>query len=184
MQIPTSEPRIVQAGDTLAWRRLLQDYPAPTWVLKYRLINANARIDLTAAADGSAHLVTVTAAATAAWAAGTYTVQATVETATERYTIARGAMQVKPNLAAMGANFDARSHVRKALDDTVAALATWIASNGQVQEYDIAGRTMKYSNMAEIQKRIALLRREVAAEEAADKIAAGITPARRLLVRF
>ena len=48
------------------------------------------------------------------------------------------------------------------MDDLRAALATWIASNGQVQEYSVAGRTMKYASAADIQARIQLLEREVA----------------------
>lgn len=183
--IPSTEPVYVQAGDTVAWTRDLADYPAPAWTLKYRLINAAARIDITAAASGSAHSVSISAATTAAWVAGEYTWQAYVDgAASERHTVGGGRITIKPNLAAMGANYDARSAARKALDDTRAALSTWIASNGQVQEYEIAGRRMKYASMADILGRLRLLEREVANEDAAEKLAAGLQTARRLLVRF
>lgn len=183
--IPSTEPLYIQAGDTVAWTRDLTDYPASAWALKYRLINAAAKIDITAAADGDTHSVTVAAATTATWADGDYTWQSYVEGgASERYTVATGRLTIKPDLAAKAAAFEARSTARKALDDTRAALATWIASNGQVQEYEISGRKMKYSSIADIQGRIQLLEREVAREEAAEKLAAGLQPARRVLVRF
>jgi hypothetical protein len=182
---PNIEPAFAQAGDTIAWTRDLSDYPAPAWVLKYRLINADARIDITAGASGALHAVSLSAVTTAAYTAGTYTWTAYVEGGTaERYTIGSGSMVIRPNLAAMASNYDARSVAKKALDDTRAAMATWIASNGQVQEYSIAGRTMKYASMADIAARIQLLEREVSREDAANKMAAGIQPARRLLVRF
>lgn len=183
--IPSTEPLFIQAGDTVAWTRNLADYPASAWDLKYRLINAAAKIDITAVADGDTHSVTVAAATTATWAAGEYTWQAYVEGgSSERYTVASGRLTIKPDLAAKAAAFEARSTARKALDDTRAALATWIASNGQVQEYEIAGRRMKYSSIADIQGRIQLLEREVAREESAEKLAAGLQPPRRVLVRF
>lgn len=183
--IPSTEPLYIQAGDTVAWTRAIADYPAGAWTLKYRLINAAAKIDITAAADGDTHSVTVAAATTATWAAGDYTWQAYVEGgSSERYTVASGRVTIKPDLAAKAAAFEARSTARKALDDTRAALATWIASNGQVQEYQIAGRVMKYSSVADIQGRIQLLEREVAREEAAEKLAAGLQPPRRVLVRY
>lgn len=183
--LPISEPAFARAGDTLAWRRTLADYPAPGWTLKYRLINAAGKIDIVAGVDGSDHLVSVAAATTAAWAAGDYEWSAYVEGgSSERYTIATGRIVIKPNLVAQVAGFDARSTARKALDELRAALATWIATNGQVQEYEIAGRRMKYASAADLRARISLLEREVAREDAAEKLAAGQDPGRRLLVRF
>lgn len=183
--IPSTEPSFVRAGDTVAWTRTLDDYPASAWTLKYRLINAAGKIDITAVADGDTHSVSVAAATTAAWTAGVYAWQAYVEGGTsERYTVGTGTVTVQPDLAAEAAGFEARSTAKKALDDTRAALATWIATNGQVQEYQIAGRVMKYSSIADIEGRIRLLEREVAREEAAEKLAAGLQPPRRVLVRF
>lgn len=181
---PTTEPAAITAGDSFTWQKTLADYPAGTWTLKYRFINAAGKIDITAAASGSDHAVTVAAATTAAYASGDYTWQAYVTSGAVRHTVASGRVTVKPNLAAQLAGFEARSTARKALDDTRAALATWISSNGQVQEYQIAGRVMKYSSIADIQGRIQLLEREVAREEAAEKLAAGLQPPRRVLVRF
>jgi hypothetical protein len=183
--IPTSEPAFLQAGDTLSWQRTLADYPASSgWVLSYRFINSAARFDITAAASGADHLVTVDAATSAAYAAGDYTWQAVVTKATERYTIGSGRATVRHNLAGMTSNYDARSTAARALDDLRIALAGWLTSSGTVQEYEIAGRRMKFASAADIQQRIALAEREVARETAAANLAAGISAGRRVLVRF
>lgn len=182
---PTKEPAFIRAGDTVTWRRTLADYPASSgWALKYRIINAAGKIDLTATASGDDHLVSAAAVATATWAAGEYTWQAYAEKSGERHTVGTGRLTVQPNLAAQAAGFDARSTARKALDDTRAALATWIASRGHVQEYEIAGRRMKFASLADIEGRIRLMAREVAREESAEKLAAGLGAGRKVYVRF
>lgn len=183
--IPTTEPAILQAGDTIKWRKALPDYPASAgWSLAYRLINAAARIDITAAAEGDDHLVTVAAATSAAWAAGAYTWTAFVTNGSDRYTLGSGTITIRPDLAAMQAGFDARSTARKALDDLRTALAAWLSSNGHIQEYDIAGRRVKFASADDLRARIALAEREVAREDAAERLAAGIPAGRRVLVRF
>ncbi|MGZ7215790.1 hypothetical protein ACXWOG_11370, partial [Streptococcus pyogenes] len=70
------------------WMRLLPDYPASDgWQLSYRLINAHARIDIVASADGDAHRVVIPAATSAAYAAGEYTMVGQVTRSTDRHTI-------------------------------------------------------------------------------------------------
>ena len=182
---PTTEPAFIQAGDTTTWQKTLADYPASAgWVLAYRLINSAGVIDITAAASGDDHLVTIPAATTADYAAGAYTWVATVTLATERYTLGRGTVTVQPDLAAQPAGFDARSTAQKALDDLRAALLRWLSTSGHVQEYEIAGRRMRFTTAADIQARIGLAEREVAREKAALRIASGLAPANRIYVRF
>lgn len=183
--IPTTEPAFLQAGDTLTWQRSLPDYPASdSWVLSYRLINADGKIDIEAAASGDDHLVTVAAATSAAYTAGDYEWTAYVTKASERYTVGNGRLTIRPDLAAKTAGFEARSAMRKARDDLRTALATWVTSNGHVQEYEIAGRRMKFASAADIQQRINLVERELAREDAAARLAAGLDAGRRVLVRF
>lgn len=182
---PTTEPAFIQAGDTTTWQKALPDYPASAgWVLSYRLINSAGAIDITAAASGDDHLITIPAATTAAYPAGTYTWVATVTLAAERYTLGRGTVTVQPDLAAQPAGFDARSTAQKALDDLRAALLRWLSTSGHVQEYEIAGRRMRFTTAADIQARIGLAEREVARENAALRMAAGLPAANRIYVRF
>lgn len=122
MDIPSNEPSTLRAGDTWAWKRAdLTDYPAPTWALKYYFRNAAAKFSITAAADGAAHAVSVAMATTAAYTVGHYDWIAVAESATERYEVDTGRLQVLPNLAT-DVVYDARSFARKMLDYIEAAL--------------------------------------------------------------
>ena len=167
--IPEIEPSSVTAGDTIAWTKSIQDYPASaSWVLKYRLINATAKIDITASASGSAHAVSVSKTTSASWAAGFYDWQAYVEKGTERFTVGTGRMQVLPNLADVAAaGYDTRSVARKTLD----AINAWLTTRDlAVAEYEIAGRRMKYISIAELLKLRSSLQADVYAEEKALRI--------------
>lgn len=182
--VPTSEPASVVAGDTVAWTRSLADYSAADgWVLKYRLINASGKIDITASASGADHAVSVAAATTAGWSAGDYTWQGYVEKAAERYTVGSGAVVIKPDLAAESAGFDTRSAARKALELLDAALVTH-GANAWTQEYEIAGRRMKFKSAADFMAWRDKLKAEVAREDAADRLAAGLGSGTKLYVRF
>jgi len=185
MGIPTTVPAVITAGDTLAWTRSLADYSAADgWVIAYRLINAAGKIDITGTASGQDHAVNVSAATSAGYAAGDYTYQEFVTKAAERHTTAVGSITIRPNLAAQAAGFEARGTWTKALADLRAALATWITSSGQVAEYEIAGRRMKFSTAADIRMRIAIAEKEAARERSADLAAQGQDLGRQIVVRL
>lgn len=183
--IPTAEPPFFHAGDTLKWQRSFPDYPASAgWTLSYRLVNSTGNISITATPSGDDHLVDLSSSTTATYPAGIYTWHAVVTKAGERHTVGTGTITIKPNIADQVGGFDARSNAKKALDDLRAALATFLATKGHVQEYQIAGRVMRYRSAADIQRAISLLEREVAREEAEERLAAGLGIGRRVLVRF
>lgn len=180
--IPSAVPDSFVAGDTVKWQISLDDYPASdSWVLKYRLINASAKIDITAA--GADHLVTLTAATSAGYAAGKYTWQAYVEKAAERYTVGSGAIEIKPNLAAQTTGYDTRSSAKKALDAMNTALELY-GQKAWVESYEVAGRTMKFKSSEEFIAFRSRLQIEVRGEEAAARIAAGLSPRNKIHVRF
>ena len=181
--VPTIEPDAVVAGDTLTWRRTLADYPAGTWTLKYRLINAASKIDITTTADGSDHLIAVTSTASATYTAGDYVWTAWVEKTGERVTVGGGTMTVRPNIAAL-TTLDARTDAAKILDQLMAAYTAYTVSNGLVAEYEIAGRRMKYRSAAEILEQIDRWKATVAAEKRAERIAAGLGGGNKVMVRF
>lgn len=185
MEIPTSEPSVVVAGDTLSWRITLDDYPASAaWVLSYRLINATGKIDITAGASGDDHLVSVSAASSAVWSAGEYRYTAWVTKGAERHTVKSGTMRVRPNVAALN-TLDDRTPEKIALDALRSAYVDYVSNNqGHVAEYEIAGRRMKFRSAAEIWMQIERLSVEVAKQTAAERLAAGLPARRRLLVRF
>ena len=186
IEIPDIEPARVRAGDTVTWRKTLADYPASAgWTLYYRLIAAAAKIDITAAADGDTHLVTVAKATSAGWTPGAYTYVAWVASGTERATVAQGAMTVLPDLAAVtAAGYDSRSQAKKMLDAIDAALLS--LSSGErlaVVEAELAGRRLKYdlNNLMNLRN---LYAAQVRAEENAERAALGLGPRNKINVRI
>lgn len=184
--IPTKEPASVTAGDTLVWTKSLTDYAASAgWTLKYRLINATSKIDIVAAASGADHAITVLASVSAAYVAGWYDWRAFVEKATERYTVGSGRMQILPNLAGVAAaGFDDRSQPRRILELLMSAYESAATSRAFVQEYQISGRQMKFNNKADWILEINFWKSQVAQEERANRINAGLGAGNKLLVRF
>lgn len=181
--IPTTEPTSFTAGDTVAWVKTLEDYPASdSWVLAYAFINAAAKFSLTASASGDNHAVTIAAATSAAYAAGTYTWVATVTKAGERYTVGTGSATVLPNLAA-ASTYDTRTPARKALDAAETALATY-GAKAYLQSYEIAGRSQRFQDPGAFLAWRDKLKAEVRREENAAAIAAGRRPRNQVLARF
>lgn len=179
----TTEPTRVTAGDTVTWLKSLSDYPATSgWVLSYTLINGTAKITATATASGADHLVSIAAATTAGWAAGTYTWQAVVTKAAERYTVGQGTIIVAPDLAA-AATYDTRTSARKALDAVNVLMETY-GAKAYLQGYEINGRKQQFHNPGDFLAFRSRLMAEVAREDNAARIAAGLAPRNQIAVRF
>lgn len=184
--VPTTEPLSVFAGDTLTWKKTLTNYPASAgWTLRYRLINAAAKIDIIAAASGDDHLVTVAAATSTAYAAGTYDWQSYVTNAGgERYTIEQGSMDVLANWAGAAAGLETRSTAQQILDVLEAQWLKAATNRAYVFEYQVAGRKMKFATRQEWVIELDYWRREVAREKRAARLAAGRESGRKVYVRF
>lgn len=177
-------PATLRAGDTLADTFSLSDYSAADgWVLTFTLSNAAGKKTAACTASGADHALAVTAATTSAWAAGAYTWVAHVAKAAERYTVADGQIQVLPDLAGAVAGTDSRSYYRQALDAAEAALVTYGAKAYQ-QELSIGDRRQRFHAPGEFLAFVNKLRAQVKAEEAADRLAQGLAPRNKLLVRF
>ncbi len=179
----TTEPSRVTAGDTLIWLRSLPDYPASAgWVLTYTLINLAGKKTITATASGDDHLATVPAATSAAWPAGLYTWVAAVAKAAERYTVATGALTVDPDLTAV-ATYDARTSAKKALDAVNLAMETY-GAKAYLQGYEINGRSQRFHTPGEFMRFRSQLMAEVAREDNAARLNAGLGTSNQLKVRF
>lgn len=179
----TTEPTRVTAGDTITWLKILSDYPASSgWALAYAFINALAKQTVTAAASGADHLATVTAATSAGWAPGTYTWVATVTKGAERYTIGQGTTLVAPNLSA-AATFDTRSSAKKALEAVDLLLETY-GAKAYLQSYEINGRKQHFHAPGDFLSFRSKLAAEVAREDNAARMAAGLSPRNQISVRF
>lgn len=185
--IPTTEPLALRAGDSATWRISLCDYPAGAgWVLSYALLSASApKITFAAAADGDDHLVTLTAATTATWAAARYSMMATVSDGTDRATVRLADIVVLPDLTA-AANYDGRSHARKMLEAIEAAIEAR-ATNEQLDLIELTINISGASSHTSKRDRAALLeyRSKYRAEVAREDAASGNRPGRgRVLLRF
>ncbi len=179
--IATSEPTSVNAGDTVKWLKTLADYPAADgWVLTYTFINAAGKFSLAASASGDDYLVTAGAATTATWPAGTYDWRAQVSLAGEIYTVGSGRLVVQPSFGA--ATLDGRSQARRMLDAIEATLEGRASS--AVAEYQIAGRQLKHIPIPDLLVLRDRLRADVAREDEAAALAAGMAPRGRIQVRF
>jgi hypothetical protein len=185
IEIPTIEPAEVRAGDTVTWQKTLDAYPAGTWVLYYRLINATAKIDITAIASGDAHLVSVLPTTSDDWTAGEYAYVAWVISGADRVTVAQGKITVLPNLAAVAtAGFDLRTQAKKMLDAIDAALLS--LSSGErlaVVEAEVNTRHFKY-NFDGLEKLRNIYAAKVRAEDNAERAKLGLGSRNKLNVRF
>ena len=180
----SSFPSSITAGDTLVVRRSFGDYPASAgWSLVYTLINGTSKITLpTAAASGDEYVLTVPAATSAGYAAGFYTWVATVTLSGSRFTVESGTVSVLANLSA-ATTYDARTPARQALDDVNSALRTY-GNKAWQQSYSIGGRAQTFRSVEEFLMFRDRLMAEVAREESAERLAAGLQPRNKLFVRF
>jgi len=176
------------SGDSLTFAAQVPDYPASAgYTLRYRLVRRDGTggaIEITASAAGDGYQVSVGPSVTAAWAPGTYTWAAYVSRSGERFTVESGEIKIVADPAVSAAPWDQRSQARKALDDLLAARATWVGTNGRVKRYSIAGRDIEYKDAAEIDREITFWQRQLGEEETAAGLAAGRRPKNRILTRF
>lgn len=183
-ETPTVEPTEIIAGDTLKFSISLGDYLASDgWVLSYSIRNAANHYDVTGTASGADHLVEVLASDTATWAPGDYQFAGHVTLGAQRYTVRRGSLRIVSNFADLVPH-EFRSQARKAVDDLKSALAVFKASAGRVKRYSIAGRDIEFESLTEMMKLLQFWQREVANEEAADRINAGRASPLNLQVRL
>lgn len=185
MAVPSNEPTQLRAGDTWEWTRSVDGYPAPTWVLKYRFKHASlAGFEVVATASGSDHAVSVAAATTAAYGAGTYDWFAWAETGAVKKSVDQGRLLVLADFRSgtAAAVLDGRSQARKTLEDLKAAFAA-MSANPQRKSYTIGDVAVTFSDTADILRRISYWETEVAREDAAAAIAAGMRSPHRVYVR-
>jgi len=182
--VSTVEPASFRAGDTVTWNKTLDEYPAGTWTLAYKLLNATTSASATVTTSGTTHVATLTAATTAALAAGTWTLVGTVTSGALRYTVYSGTVEVLPDLAAATA-YDGRSAARQALDALKAAYYAWTASGGAGRKtLTIRDRSVTFESPGEMVERIEQLEQEVARERALEAAVNGGVAAGRVYVRM
>jgi hypothetical protein len=179
-----NEPQSFSAGDTVTWTESLADYLASAgWILNYRLSGPQ-QIDLISVADGDDHKITITKAISADYGAGVYQWQSYVEKGTERFTIARGRIEILADLTQVEgtAEYDARSHVQKVFDAIKATIESR-ATKSQ-SEIVIAGRSLKYLDPGELITWYHHYEALVKQEQNAERINQGLKVSNKILTRF
>jgi hypothetical protein len=177
--VPTIEPNIITAGDTIQWSRSFPDYPSASgWVLKYALRGPSV-IDITA--DASQQVI-VLASTSSAWVAGVYSVQGYVVKGAEQHTIYSGTMIIRPNLINVSGIYDGRSHARRVLD-AIEAVIEKRASKGD-QQTTIDGIMLNKMTAEQLMMMRARYQRECAAEQRVTDRLDGKKSGRRVLMRF
>lgn len=182
VSIPTIEPESFRVGDTVKWTKSLADYlPGDGWVLKYTLNKTGSKITLTTSDNGDGtHLVSVSAATSAAYKHGVYKWQSYVEYSGERYTIASGTIEALPDLTAAG--LDTRSHVKKVLDAIEAVLEN--RATLDQESYTIGNRSLKRMGIEELLKFRDTYKMQYNSELQAERLAMGLGSKNKVLVRF
>lgn len=179
------------SGDSLNYETTITAYPPSAgWSAVLRLVPAAAGgtpIKITAAVNAASdrYVWQVGPAVTALWVAGSYAWSIWVEKTGERYTQQSGRLVVKPDPNAVVAGAEMRTQGQRVLDALRNAWEAY-ATGGQfaVGEYTINGRMMKYRTPAELRALINIAERDVQAEEAAAKLAMGLSPRKRFVVRM
>lgn len=173
---PTLEPQSVVAGDTLQFDRDIDNFPASDgWTLSYTLLSVglspiNINGGVVTSTDGTFN-VNVPASTTTGWTPGKYLWTAYVvgsgQYAGQRFKVAEGAIEIKPNPATADATVDPRSQAKKNLDAIDAVLAGRVTAD--VQSYKIGIRELVKMRASELLS----LRGYYAAEYKKERIAAG-----------
>jgi hypothetical protein len=180
-----ADPDALRAGDFWKWQREFPDYPSSEWSLQYILNSPTARFpfpggSIAAQTDGTGFDINVPAGATADVAAGTYELYAVLTKGEgENQTFALQDVRVDANIATATAAVDTRSFVKKTLDIIEAAILG--DTSAHVQEYEIHGRKVKYTDRVSLQD----LRMQYKREYKAELTAAGkYTPKKRAEIVF
>lgn len=174
--IPTATPAEFVRGDTVKWRLRTVVYgehrdPADGWTLTFRAANGDATWSITGSDNGDGyHLVSASAATTAAYAAGVYHYQATISDGSDRYQVELGRIEVLEDWAQVDA-VDGRSWTEQRIDD-VKAVIEGRASASQIST-SIGGRSLQFMGPAELHDHLERLELRLARERRRARRAAG-----------
>jgi hypothetical protein len=118
-QVPSVEPSVFSAGDTVRWTKSLNDYsPDDGYVLTYafRGEKGDGKLDLTATNDNGTHAITITPTQSNLMRPGIWVWAAYATLGTDRYKVGQGTTKVEPNLAVTNFATDLRTPVKVRYD--------------------------------------------------------------------
>jgi hypothetical protein len=151
-------PTTVKAGLTFTVTADLAEYPAPVWSLVL-LLRGPSSITIDSTADGAAHRLAATAAATAAWAGGEYAFSLRATNGADVVEIEAGTVAIVADLAGIVAGTDTRTHVRRTLE-AIEAVIERRATLDQ-ERYRIGDRELYRTPIADLLKLRSVYREEL-----------------------
>lgn len=175
-------------GDTLNYATTVAGYAASDgWTLYYRLIprTSGSAIEITSSADDadpSAHRVEVVASTTTGWTAGIYNWHSWVAKASEKYSVGSGVITLVADPRTATAPYDLRSDAQIALDNVRAVIQG--KASQDVLRYQIQGRSLERYPMSELIALESKLSAQVAREQEAVNLSAGLASKRRIFLRL
>lgn len=176
----TIEPSRLAKGERIEWTRSFADAPASLYTLQYRFrINGAVGINVTATADGDAHLAEITAAASLTFGTtGKYRWQAWATEnadATNTFVVASGILVVEPGFVSSTAAVELRSTAKQILDALDAALLGTATATHLEYEISTPAGTRKVKNLTrdELIKQREYWAKIVGNENAAERVRNG-----------
>ena len=149
-----NEPTEMTAGFNYSWTETINDYPADQgWKLKYLFLKSDSKFTITSQADGSKHLINITAAVSKDYKSGFYQVTKYMENsdASIKYKFSTLNITIKPDpVSASEQGEETRSFARQMLN-AIEALEQNRATKLQ-QSFTIAGRSIVYLTPDELIK--------------------------------
>lgn len=168
------EPTNMIAGDTLAWQRSFEDYPASAgWTLAYVLNSSTVRIVVNSAditALGDTFVIAIPSTETKVWTPGSYQwlcvaqLPAAGAVPAQRFTVALGRVVIAIDLLDATAPQDTRSPNELNLANVELMLAG--RGGDGVQEYTINGRMLRRFSLTELMQLRSLYKALVRQERA------------------
>jgi len=188
-------PDLIYAGDTIVFDvpsfkdAIGTSITSATYTMKWyaRTNTASEGTTITGTTQGDGWRITIPAATSAVFEIGLWTWQAVATYATDntQYTAGRGQFTVKASAVYTGTPgaFDDRSRAEIDLSYVDAAIRT-LSQGGMVQEYSIAGRSLRRYKMTELLELRSTLQNEVAMERRRERIRQGLGNPGLAKVRF
>jgi hypothetical protein len=143
-----NEPLKFYSGDSVTWAETLADYPAPTWALTYYFAQAaETPIPLLCSANGTEHVLSMSATHTALMNYGAWKWTSRATSGTASVVVGSGHFTIIPDPTKP---YDHRSHAEKALEAITATLEGRLTES--VTEYTIDGVMCKHMTHEELLK--------------------------------
>ena len=179
--VPTEEPELIYAGQTVSWTKSLPDFPATDYTLKYYFSGPAAVTAIAAATYNTTdYLVTIPSATTAAYTYGIYSWTAFVEKGAganlEKYFVKSGFLTIKTS--------SGKSFAKTMLD----AIETILSGRATNKDLDLVSKSLGGAQIAKNPDLLMKYRNQFYAEYltevANEDRAQGKAPGSRVLMRF